>query len=62
MTKIQIDLDENEDLTTELYKLTHNQKTKQEAIKHMILKTKKIQAEENKIAKELNEGLNAMEE
>lgn len=36
MTKIQIDLDENEDKIVEIYKLVHNLKTKQEAIKKMV--------------------------
>ncbi|HIH25852.1 DUF2683 family protein [Candidatus Woesearchaeota archaeon] len=36
MTKIQIDLDIEEDKTVEIYKLVNNLKTKQEAIKKMI--------------------------
>lgn len=36
MVKIQIDLNEEEDKIVEIYKLVHNLKTKQEAIKKMI--------------------------
>lgn len=36
MTKIQIDLDDEEDRIVEIYKLVNNLKTKQEAIKKMI--------------------------
>jgi len=36
MTKIQIDLSEAEDKIVEVYKLVHNLKTKEEAIKQMI--------------------------
>ena len=36
MTKIQIDLDEEEDKIVEIYKLVNNLKTKQEAIKKMV--------------------------
>jgi len=36
MTKIQIDLSEEEDKIVEIYKLVNNHKTKQEAIKKMI--------------------------
>lgn len=36
MTKIQIELDEEEDKTVEIYKLVNNLKTKQETIKKMI--------------------------
>ena len=36
MTKIQIDLDENEDKIVEIYKLVNNLNTKSEAIKKMI--------------------------
>ena len=36
MTKIQIDLDEMEDKIVEVYKLVHNLKTKEEAVKQMI--------------------------
>jgi len=36
MTKIQIDLDEEEDKTVEIYKLVNSLKTKQEAIKKMV--------------------------
>jgi hypothetical protein len=36
MTKIQIDLNSEEDKTVEIYKLVHKFKTKQEAIKDMI--------------------------
>jgi uncharacterized coiled-coil DUF342 family protein len=36
MTKIQIDLDEEEDKIVEIYKLVNNLNTKQEAIKKMI--------------------------
>lgn len=36
MTKIQIDLNEEEDKIVEIYKLVNNLKTKQEAIKKMI--------------------------
>ena len=36
MTKIQIDLNEKEDRIVEVYKLVHNLKTKQDAIKKMI--------------------------
>ncbi|MBS3123256.1 DUF2683 family protein [Candidatus Woesearchaeota archaeon] len=37
MTKIQIDLSEQEDKVVEIYKLVKNLKTKQDAIKQMIL-------------------------
>jgi len=36
MTKIQIDLDEEEDRIVEIYKLVNKLKTKQEAIKKMV--------------------------
>jgi len=36
MAKIQIDLSKEEDKTVEVYKLVHDLKTKQEAIKQMI--------------------------
>jgi hypothetical protein len=36
MTKIQIELDEEEDKIVEIYKLVNSLKTKQEAIKKMI--------------------------
>jgi len=36
MTKIQIDLSEAEDRIVEVYKLVHNLKTKEEAIKKMV--------------------------
>ena len=36
MTKIQIDLDKEEDKIVEIYKLVHNLKTKEEAIKQMV--------------------------
>jgi hypothetical protein len=36
MTKIQIDLDKEEDRIVEIYKLVKNLNTKQEAIKKMI--------------------------
>lgn len=36
MTKIQLDLSEDEDRIVEIYKLSHNYKTKQEAIKKMV--------------------------
>jgi hypothetical protein len=36
MTKIQIDLSEEEDKVVEIYKLVNNLKTKQEAIKKMV--------------------------
>jgi hypothetical protein len=36
MTKIQIDLSDEEDKLVEIYKLVNNLKTKQEAIKKMI--------------------------
>ena len=36
MTKIQIDLSEEEDKIVEIYKLVNNLKTKQEAIKKMV--------------------------
>ena len=36
MTKIQIDLSEDEDKIVEIYKLVNNLKTKQEAIKKMV--------------------------
>ena len=36
MTKIQIDLDEEESKIVEIYKLVNNLKTKQEAIKKMV--------------------------
>jgi hypothetical protein len=55
MTKIQLDLDDKEDFTTEVYKLSHKQRTKQEAIKHMINKSK------NRILKEMKDGLDEME-
>lgn len=38
MTKIQIDLSEKEDKIVEIFKLVNNFKTKEEAIKKMILK------------------------
>ncbi len=37
MVKIQIELSEEEDKIVEVYKLVHKLKTKQEAIKNMIL-------------------------
>ena len=36
MTKIQIDLDKEEDKILEIYKLVHDLKTKQDAIKMMV--------------------------
>ena len=36
MTKIQIDLDEEEDRIVEIYKLVNKLKTKQEAIRKMV--------------------------
>lgn len=36
MTKIQIDLSEEEDKIVEIYKLVNNLKTKQESIKKMV--------------------------
>ena len=36
MTKIQIDLDQEEDKTVEVYKIVNDLKTKEEAIKKMI--------------------------
>ncbi len=36
MTKIQIDLSEEEDKIVEIYKLVNSHKTKQEAIKKMV--------------------------
>ena len=36
MTKIQIDLDKEEDKIVEIYKLVNNLNTKQEAIKKMV--------------------------
>ncbi len=36
MTKIQIDLSKEEDKIVEIYKLVHDLKTKEEAIKQMI--------------------------
>ena len=36
MTKIQIDLNEEEDRIVEIYKLVNNLKTKQEAIRKMV--------------------------
>ncbi len=36
MTKIQIDLDEEEDKIVEIYKLVNNLKTKEQAIKIMV--------------------------
>jgi hypothetical protein len=36
MTKIQIDLDKEEDKIVEIYKLVNNLDTKQEAIKKMV--------------------------
>jgi len=38
MTKIQIDLSEKEDKIVEIFKLINNFKTKEEAIKKMIMK------------------------
>ena len=38
MTKIQINLSEKEDKIVEIYKLVNDLKTKEEAIKNMILK------------------------
>ena len=37
MTKIQIDLSEEEDKIVEIYKLVNNLKTKQDAIKKMVM-------------------------
>jgi len=37
MVKIQIDLDDEEDKVVEIYKLVNNLKTKQEAIKRMVM-------------------------
>lgn len=37
MTKIQIDLNEEEDRIVEIYKLVNSLKTKQEAIKKMVM-------------------------
>ncbi len=36
MTKIQIDLNEEEDRIVEIYKLVNNLKTKQEAVRKMV--------------------------
>lgn len=36
MTKIQIELDDEEDKTVEIYKLVNNLNTKQDAIKKMV--------------------------
>lgn len=36
MTKIQINLDEEEDKTVEVYKIVNDLKTKEEAIKKMV--------------------------
>ena len=36
MTKIQVDLSDAEDKIVEVYKLVHNLKTKEEAIKQMV--------------------------
>jgi len=36
MVKIQIDLDQEEDKTVEIYKLVNNLNTKEEAIKRMV--------------------------
>ena len=36
MTKIQVDLSEAEDKIVEVYKLVHNLKTKEDAIKQMV--------------------------
>lgn len=37
MTKILVDLSEKEDRVVEIYKLVHNLKTKQDAIKQMVV-------------------------
>ena len=37
MVKVQIDLSKDEDRLVEMYKLLNNQKTKQEAIKKIIM-------------------------
>jgi len=37
MVKIQIDLDDEEDRVVEIYKLVNNLKTKQDAIKKMVM-------------------------
>ncbi|MCX8178259.1 MAG: DUF2683 family protein [Candidatus Aenigmarchaeota archaeon] len=62
MTKIQIDLSENEDKIVEVYKIINNLKSKEEAIKDMIkyFKVKiipeKINKEEEFYKKALNFG------
>jgi len=48
MTKIQIDLSEKENLAVELYKITHGLRTKEETIKSMIQKSKKMVRKEVK--------------
>ena len=60
MTKIQIDLSEEEDRIVEIYKLVNNLKTKQEAIKKMVkyfkaeIKPKNMNKEEEYYKKALN--------
>ncbi len=62
MTKIQIDLDEEEDKIVEIYKLVHNLNTKQEAIKKMVkyfkaeVKPKYMDESEYKKAIKFSEG------
>ena len=52
MTKIQINLSSEEDKIVEIYKLVHNLKTKEEAIKQMVryfeadIKPKKINSKD----------------
>lgn len=59
MTKIQIDLSEEEDKIVEIYKLINNLNTKQEAIKKMVkyfkaeIKPKKMNKEEEYYKKAL---------
>ena len=59
MTKIQIDLSEEEDRIVEIYKLVNNLKTKQEAIKKMVkyfkaeIKPKNMKKEEEYYKKAL---------
>ncbi len=60
MVKIQIDLNEMEDKTVEVYKLVNNLKTKQEAIRKMIryfkvkIVPEKINRDEEYYKKSLN--------
>jgi hypothetical protein len=51
MTKIQVDLDAEEDKIVEIYKLVNNLKTKQDAIKQM-LKFFKVKIIPEKFSKE----------